>query len=64
MDEILALEDDPLQEGSILLRRTKDYYRVYTHRAKYRIIYRVLPGKRTILIERIRPRRTAYSGLE
>jgi mRNA-degrading endonuclease RelE of RelBE toxin-antitoxin system len=49
---------------SVHLRGTKDFYRIYTYRFLYRIIYRVLFGKRTVLVVRVRPRRSAYSGLD
>ncbi|MBV8729120.1 MAG: hypothetical protein JO336_04860 [Acidobacteriia bacterium] len=64
LDDILALEDDPLPKGCIRLRKTKDFYRIYAHGAKCRIIDRVLTSSRKILIERVRPRPTAYSGLD
>jgi mRNA-degrading endonuclease RelE of RelBE toxin-antitoxin system len=64
LEDILDLQDDPRPAGSVHLRGTKDFYRIYTYRSMYRIVYRVLFGKRTVLVERIRPRPSAYSGLD
>ena len=62
--DILDLEENPLPPGSVHLRGTKDFYRIYTYRSMYRVVYRVLFGKRKVLVERIRPRPSAYSGLD
>jgi mRNA-degrading endonuclease RelE of RelBE toxin-antitoxin system len=61
--DILALRDDPTPADSVPLRRLRDYYRIYVNRSRYRVIYRLLGGRR-VLILRVRPRPTAYQGLE
>ena len=64
LEDILDLQEDPLPPGHVRLKGTRDSYRIYTYRSLYRIVYRVLSGKRRILIDRIRPRGSAYSGLD
>lgn len=60
LNDILALEEDPTPEDAEPLRKTKDHYRIYIYRSLYRAIYRVLPGKRIVLVERIGPRGSVY----
>lgn len=62
LGEILGLEEDPLPEGHILLRGTRDYYRIKAGGGRYRIIYKLLPRQRRVLIVNVRPREWAYSG--
>jgi len=64
LNELLALMEEPIPEDAQHLRRTKDYYRIYIYRSLYRAIYRVLVGKRIVLIERIGPRRSVYRGFD
>ena len=64
LNEILALGEDPTPEDAEHLRRTKHHYRIYIYRSLYRAIYRVLPGKQIVLVERIGPRRNVYSGFD
>ncbi|SPF52901.1 hypothetical protein SBA4_530017 [Candidatus Sulfopaludibacter sp. SbA4] len=64
LNELLALQEEPIPEGAQHLRKTKDYYRIYIYRSLYRAIYRVLAGKRMVLIERIGPRRSVYRGFD
>jgi mRNA-degrading endonuclease RelE of RelBE toxin-antitoxin system len=61
LDDLVALEDDPTPPDCQPMRRTKDHYRIYIYRALYRAVYRVLPAKRIVLVERIGPRSTVYS---
>ncbi len=58
--DILALEEDPTPPQAEHLRRTKDHYRIYIYRSLYRAIYRILPAKRVVLVERIGPRGSVY----
>jgi mRNA-degrading endonuclease RelE of RelBE toxin-antitoxin system len=60
--EILSLEEDPFPEGHLLLRGTRDHYRIKAGRGRYRIIYRPLERQRRILVVNVRPRGWAYSG--
>jgi mRNA-degrading endonuclease RelE of RelBE toxin-antitoxin system len=60
----MDLEEDPLPPGHLHLRGTKSDYRIYTYRSLYRILYRVLFGKRTVLVVRVRPRGSVYSGFD
>jgi mRNA-degrading endonuclease RelE of RelBE toxin-antitoxin system len=50
--EIINLEEDPTPEGAVLLRNTKADYRIYLHRALYRAVYRVSPGRRRVIVLR------------
>ena len=60
--EILSLEEDPFPLGHLLLRGTRDYYRIKAGRGRYRIIYRLLQRQHRILVINVRPRGWAYSG--
>jgi len=60
LNDILALEEDPTPEHAEHLRKTKDHYRIYLYRSLYRAIYRVLSGKRLVLVERIGRRGSVY----
>lgn len=64
LQDILDLEEDPTPDGSIHLRGTKDHYRIYTYRSMYRIIYRVLFGRKKVRVLIVRPRGNAYSGFD
>ena len=59
LNDLLALEEDPIPEHAQHLRRTKDHYR-----SLYRAIYRVLSGKRIVVVERVGPRRSVYRGFD
>lgn len=64
LDEVLALEEDPAPQGSQHLRGTRDHYRIYLYRSLYRAIYRVLPEKRIVMVERVGPRSSVYRGFD
>ena len=64
MRDILALEEDPTPAEAALLQGTKDLYRIYTYRSLYRIIYQVLIRQRRVLVVRVGPRSTVYSGFD
>jgi mRNA-degrading endonuclease RelE of RelBE toxin-antitoxin system len=38
-------------------------YRIRFYREQYRIVYRVSEHQRRVIVERVRPRGTAYRGL-
>jgi mRNA-degrading endonuclease RelE of RelBE toxin-antitoxin system len=62
--EVLGvLEDDPFPYGSNPLRGYTNLYRVKFYRDAYRLIYSVSEKKRLVIVERIRPRATAYDGM-
>jgi mRNA interferase RelE/StbE len=62
LDAILDLEQDPFPPGSISLRGWNDLYRIRL--MGYRVIYRLHLRRRTIFIERVKPRNVAYLGLD
>ena len=62
LDAIVDLEDDPFPPGSLPLRGWNNLYRIRV--GGYRGIYRVNTRRRTVLVERVRPRDVAYLGLE
>ena len=64
LDDLLALEDDPIPADAQKMRGTNDYYRIYICRSRYRAIYRVLRTRRIVLIARIGPRGSVYRGFE
>ena len=64
LNDLLALEEDPIPEHAQHLRRTQDHYRIYIYRSLYRAIYRVLSGKRIVVVERVGPRSSVYRGFD
>ena len=63
METIADLREDPFPEGSLQLEGFQNLYRVRFH-GSYRIVYRVSAGRRRVIVERVRPRATAYRGLQ
>ena len=63
IEAIISLEDDPFSFGSILLRGYTNLYRLKFYRDQFRLIYTVSEKQRRIIVERVRSRSTAYSGL-
>ena len=64
LQDAIDLEEDPTPAGSLHMRGSKDYYRIYTYRSMYRIVYRVLFGRRTVRVLRVGPRGNVYSGFD
>lgn len=64
MDRIGDLREDPTPGDAVCLKHTRDYYRVYVCNKRWRLIYRVFFRQRKVLLVRLRPRGTAYSGFE
>ena len=63
MEEILALEEDPLPEGHVTLRAHRNLYRIRVAR-RYRVIFQLAEREKRILILRVRSRGNAYSGFD
>jgi len=63
MQAIVDLGEDPFPFGSIPLEGQKNLYRIRFYREQYRIVYRVSEHQRRVIVERVRPRGTAYQGL-
>jgi mRNA-degrading endonuclease RelE of RelBE toxin-antitoxin system len=64
MDRIADLREDPTPVDAIPLKKTRDHYRFYVCKKRWRVIYRVFFKQRTILIVRVRPRGKAYAGFD
>ena len=64
LQDILNLEEDPAPRDAIRLRGTRNDYRIYTYRATWRILYRILFRERRVLVFRLAPRPGAYSGYD
>lgn len=63
--DLLDLEEDPIPDGAIHLRKTKADYRIYLYRALYRAVYRVSGRQRKVIILRVGPRGGGvYRGYE
>lgn len=58
--DLRDLENDPIPPHAEEMRHTKEYYRIYIYRSRYRAIYRVLYAKRIVLVERVGPRGSVY----
>ena len=58
------LAEDPFPEGSKELQGHRGLYRIRCCGGDYRIIYRVSEKQRKVIVQRIRPRSSAYKGLE
>jgi mRNA-degrading endonuclease RelE of RelBE toxin-antitoxin system len=56
LDTLLTLEEDPMPPDAERLRKTKADYRIYLYRSLFRGIYRVMFGKRQIIVLRVGPR--------
>jgi mRNA-degrading endonuclease RelE of RelBE toxin-antitoxin system len=61
---IADLEEDPFPAGSIPLRGNPGFFRIRFYRDAYRIVYGVSGKQRKVIIQRLRPRASAYYGLE
>ena len=61
---IADLAEDPYPAGSIPLRGNPGFYRIRCCRDAYRIIYSVSAKQRKVIVRRVRPRASAYYGLE
>ncbi len=62
IEAIAELEEDPFPAGSIQLRGYTNLYRVRFYRDRFRLVYTVSQKQRRVIIERVRPRSTAYAG--
>ncbi len=62
-EAIGELAEDPFPFDCKPMEGYADLYRVRFYRGRYRIVYRVKQRSRTVVIERIGPRETIYSGL-
>lgn len=59
---ITDLAEDPFPHGSIPLRGNPGFYRIRFYRNAYRIVYSVSEKQRKVIIQRVRPCRSAYDG--
>jgi mRNA-degrading endonuclease RelE of RelBE toxin-antitoxin system len=64
MEMIAAIDEDPFLSGAEALRGHTDVYRIYFYRNRYRVVYLVSKKQYRIVLWRVRPRGTAYIGLE
>jgi mRNA interferase RelE/StbE len=60
---IADLAEDPFPEGSIELRGHPGLYRIRFFRDGYRIVYSVSEKQQKVVVQRVRPRGSAYHGL-
>lgn len=61
---IADLAEDPFPAGSLELRGYPGLYRIRFYRNAYRIVYGISEKQRKVIIQRVRPRGSAYEGLE
>ena len=61
---IADLIEDPYPRDCIELENQPGLFRIYFFKNQYRIVYSVSQKQRKLIVERIRPRGTAYIGLE
>lgn len=64
MKALRGLAEDPFSEGSVELKGHRVLYRIRCWGNAYRIVYRVSEKQRKVIVQRIRPRASAYRGLE
>jgi ParE toxin of type II toxin-antitoxin system, parDE len=64
LQAIWYLVEDLTPAGSVRMRKTRDYYRFYICHERWRVIYRVFFGQLRILVDRVGPRPTVYSGFD
>jgi mRNA-degrading endonuclease RelE of RelBE toxin-antitoxin system len=62
LEAIADLEEDPFPMGSIPLRGYTNLYRLRFYRDRFRLVYTVSEKQRRVIVERVRPRATAYTG--
>jgi mRNA-degrading endonuclease RelE of RelBE toxin-antitoxin system len=62
LETIAELGEDPFAAEALQLRGYTNRYRVRFYRSAYRIVYTVSEKQRKVIIERVRPRGTAYIG--
>ncbi len=63
LQTITELGEDPLPFDSIPMGGYGDCYRVPFSGGRYRIVYRVKPRSRAVLIGAVGPRETVYLGM-
>jgi mRNA-degrading endonuclease RelE of RelBE toxin-antitoxin system len=64
LEAIEDLATEPTPSDSLQMRGTKDYYRIYVCRNRWRLIYRALFATSKILVIRVGPRPAVYRGFE
>jgi mRNA-degrading endonuclease RelE of RelBE toxin-antitoxin system len=57
------LHDFPLELADTILEGHEGLYAARSYRGRYRMLYRVSPKQRRVIVLRVRPRETAYEGL-
>jgi mRNA-degrading endonuclease RelE of RelBE toxin-antitoxin system len=60
---IADLIESPIPFDAVPLRGYADSYRIRFYRDQYRILYRVSKPRRKVIVWRVRPRGSAYTGL-
>jgi mRNA-degrading endonuclease RelE of RelBE toxin-antitoxin system len=60
---IQELSEDPFPQDAVGLRGHPGVYRIRCCRDAYRIVYSVSRKKRKVIVQRVRPRQSAYQGL-
>ena len=63
MKTILDLADDPFPAGFIPMEGFVDLYRIKFYSEQFRIVYQVQERRRKVIVTRVGPRGTIYSGL-
>ena len=61
---IRALYESPIDLADTVLAGQNKIYAARFCRGRYRLIYRISPKRRRVIVLRARPRATAYEGLE
>jgi mRNA-degrading endonuclease RelE of RelBE toxin-antitoxin system len=61
---IIDLAEDPFPAGHLKLSGARDLYRIRAYGERLRIVYQVNERRQWVFIWRVRPRATAYIGLE
>jgi mRNA-degrading endonuclease RelE of RelBE toxin-antitoxin system len=58
------LRESPIELADTVLKGHKDLYAARFYRGRYRMLYRISPKQRRVIVLRVRLRETAYEGLE
>jgi mRNA-degrading endonuclease RelE of RelBE toxin-antitoxin system len=61
---IRALYESPIELADTVLEGQDNLYAARFCRGRYRLVYRVSPKQRRVVVLRARPREAAYEGLE
>jgi len=64
IDLLRLVRETPLELAGTMLQGFEGLYAARFYRGRYRMLYRVSPKQQRVIVLRVRPRESAYEGLE